>query len=382
MRGFTQFTALLLVVAVAAACSDQSAPTAPDQTPLPVPAFSEGDQGSWGEYAGDPTPPITMTAEAAAASTSLGVIANPSFEDGGTCAYTGWTLWEGGATTNPSFGTWGLATNGQTIPTGGVVFDHHDGINVAQSSPGLPHTYTATDGNCVALQLQLGSQSHRMYQDITIPSGATIIDWDMEYRSHTGLQLGQQELAVTIRNATTDATLAYLFRTVPGDPLTVATMTTFSGDVSAFGGQAVRLSVDMIVNNLWFDAAFDNFRFPIIIVDLDIKPGSDPNSINCNNPAGVIGVAILTTDDFDATTVDHTTVTFEGAGETHVDKKTGLPRRHEEDVDGDGDIDLVFHFRLGDTGLDCASTEGTLSGATFDGQAIEGTDAVRMVGGP
>jgi hypothetical protein len=128
----------------------------------------------------------------------------------------------------------------------------------------------------------------------------------------------------------------------------------------------------------------DNVAFGqcIIFVDIDIKPGSDPNSVNCNNPREVMAVAILTTDDFDATTVDHTTVTFEGAGETHIDKKTGLPRRHEEDVDGDGDIDLVFHFRLGDTGLDCASTEGTLSGATSGGQSIEGTDAVRMIDVP
>ena len=114
-------------------------------------------------------------------------------------------------------------------------------------------------------------------------------------------------------------------------------------------------------------------------VEIDIKPGSDPNSINCNNEKGVIAVAILTTDDFDATTVDHTTVTFEGASETHVDKKTDEPRRHEEDVDGDGDTDLVFHFRKGDTNLTCDSTEGTLIGETFDGQAIEGSDAVRMI---
>ncbi len=123
----------------------------------------------------------------------------------------------------------------------------------------------------------------------------------------------------------------------------------------------------------------------VVVVDIDIKPGSDPNSINCNNENESIAVAILTTDDFDATTVDHTTVTFEGASETHVDKKTGAPKRHEEDVDGDGDTDLVLHFRLGDTDLDCESTEGTLTGETFDGQAIEGTDAVRMidrVGGP
>ena len=77
--------------------------------------------------------------------------------------------------------------------------------------------------------------------------------------------------------------------------------------------------------------------------------------------------------------MDHATVTFEGARETHVNKKTGLARRHEEDVDGDGDTDLVLHFRLGDTDLTCDSTEGMLTGQTFDGTAIEGTDAVQMI---
>ena len=78
-------------------------------------------------------------------------------------------------------------------------------------------------------------------------------------------------------------------------------------------------------------------------VAIDIKPGSDPNLINCNNQNGVVPVATLTTGDFDATTVDHSTVTFEGANETRVEKKGGEPLRHEEDVDGDGDTDLVFH---------------------------------------
>jgi YVTN family beta-propeller protein len=117
----------------------------------------------------------------------------------------------------------------------------------------------------------------------------------------------------------------------------------------------------------------------VIAVAIDIKPRSDPNSINCSNENEVVTVAILTTGDFDATTVDHTTVTFEGASETHVNKNTGASRRHEEDVDGDGDTDLVFHFRLGDTDLDCGSTEGTLTGETFDGIPIEGTDAVNMI---
>lgn len=118
---------------------------------------------------------------------------------------------------------------------------------------------------------------------------------------------------------------------------------------------------------------------PFILVDIDVKPGSDPNSINCDNGKEIITVAIITTDDFDATIVDHNTVTFEGASEIHVDRKTGEPRRHEEDVDGDGDVDLVFHFRLGDTALTCASTEANLIGETFEGLAIQGSDNVRMV---
>jgi hypothetical protein len=118
---------------------------------------------------------------------------------------------------------------------------------------------------------------------------------------------------------------------------------------------------------------------PLIPVHVDIKPGSDPNSVSCSNENGVIAVAVLTTEDFDATMADHTSVTFGGAGETHVDKRTGEPRRHEEDVDGDGDIDLVFHFRLGDTDLTCDSAEGTLTGETYAGLAIEGSDAIRMV---
>jgi hypothetical protein len=118
-----------------------------------------------------------------------------------------------------------------------------------------------------------------------------------------------------------------------------------------------------------------------IEVEIDIKPGGDPNSINCNNTKGVIAVAILTNDCFDATTVDHMTVTLEGASETHVDKKTGLPRRHEEDVTSDGRMDLVFHFRLSDADLGCSSTEARLEGLTFDGQPVFGVDSVRMVEG-
>jgi hypothetical protein len=85
------------------------------------------------------------------------------------------------------------------------------------------------------------------------------------------------------------------------------------------------------------------------IVDIDIRPGSDSNSINLG-ARGLVPVAVLTTDDFDATTVDPVTVSFAGA----------LPLRWAtEDVDGDGDLNLLFHFKTRELQLDMTSTEGT-----------------------
>ena len=111
-----------------------------------------------------------------------------------------------------------------------------------------------------------------------------------------------------------------------------------------------------------------------IEVDIDIKPGSDPNAIN---PAGrgVIPVAILTTDTFDATTVSPITVRFGPAGAS-LEHQLG----HLNDADGDGDLDLVLHFPTQDTGIQCGDTEASLTGETFGGQSIQGSDSVVTAG--
>jgi outer membrane protein assembly factor BamB len=101
-------------------------------------------------------------------------------------------------------------------------------------------------------------------------------------------------------------------------------------------------------------------------VEIDIKPGSDPNSINLKS-RGVVPVAVLTTDDFDASSVDPDTVLFAEAS----------PLRWTlEDVDGDGDVDLLFHFKTQELNL---NENSTLAGETFDGMQIEGTDTVNIV---
>lgn len=108
-------------------------------------------------------------------------------------------------------------------------------------------------------------------------------------------------------------------------------------------------------------------------VEIDIKPGSDPNAIEENN-RGVIPVAILTTDDFDATSVDADTVRFGPAGAEKMH-----PNAHIEDVDGDGDLDMVLHFWTRETGLSAGDTEATLTGQTLGGMSIEGSDSVLIV---
>jgi hypothetical protein len=108
---------------------------------------------------------------------------------------------------------------------------------------------------------------------------------------------------------------------------------------------------------------------PVVEVEIDIKPGSDPNSINLGSK-GVVPVAVLTTDDFDASTVDPDTVLFAGAQPV---------RWTLEDVDGDGDLDLLFHFKTQELDLDEDSTEATLTGETSDEMQIEGTDMVNIV---
>lgn len=116
-------------------------------------------------------------------------------------------------------------------------------------------------------------------------------------------------------------------------------------------------------------------------VEIDIKPGSDCNPVNCKSMNGVIPVAILSTDCFDAALVDHTTVVFgpDEAMEAHSNKH-GI-KRHEEDVDFDGDIDLVFHFRGYETGIVCGDTAVVLKGMTYDGEMFEATDRIRTVPG-
>jgi len=109
-------------------------------------------------------------------------------------------------------------------------------------------------------------------------------------------------------------------------------------------------------------------------VELDIKPGSFPNSINPKSK-GVVPVAILTTSTFDATAVDSTTVLFGATGAEAAPVHAAL-----EDVDGDEDTDMILHFNTQETGIVCGDTSASLTGETFSGQVIERSDSIKTAG--
>jgi hypothetical protein len=115
-------------------------------------------------------------------------------------------------------------------------------------------------------------------------------------------------------------------------------------------------------------------RDPSMQIQIDIKPGGEPNAINPFSN-GVIPVAILGTDAFDAGDVDPTTLAFgpNRAAPIHS------PRRHLDDINDDGFTDLVAHFATAETGIAFGSVDACLTGEAPDGNSFEGCDGVWVV---
>lgn len=118
---------------------------------------------------------------------------------------------------------------------------------------------------------------------------------------------------------------------------------------------------------------------------IDVKPMSDPNSINLNKDNGVLPVAILTEGAFDATSIDPATVELTDGPFSGFTGAVAPVRWMMEDVDEDGDMDLIFQFDMMDIReqlvIEPGDEEVWLLGHTFDGAPFEGMDSIRIVGG-
>jgi hypothetical protein len=121
-------------------------------------------------------------------------------------------------------------------------------------------------------------------------------------------------------------------------------------------------------------------------VGVDVKPDSDPNSINLKSK-GVLPIAVLTDGDFDATSIDTTDLSTIRMGDVDfVEHRVSPIRAAHDDVDSDGDMDLILHFSMPEIVEAKAITSETveveiiaLSLTNTGPVMVTGTDAVRVV---
>ncbi|MFY3740612.1 MAG: hypothetical protein HMLIMOIP_001053 [Candidatus Nitrosomirales archaeon] len=112
----------------------------------------------------------------------------------------------------------------------------------------------------------------------------------------------------------------------------------------------------------------------VIDVNVDIKPGSSSNTVNCDNLKGKIAVGIYTDDEFDAQTIDLSATDLEGITASKIILK---------DLDGDGDLDAILKFKKAylcefTESLSVQSISLQLHGATTNGLQFEGTDSINL----
>jgi len=147
-----------------------------------------------------------------------------------------------------------------------------------------------------------------------------------------------------------------------------------------------------------------------IPVDLIARPGKDASVLTARSH-GKLPLAVLSTADFDATTIDPTSVVLSGASvamrgpkgkkgkkakkgkkrgkskKSHKSKKDKgdeddvaepRPMASHEDVDGDGRNDLVLHFEWRDLSLSADTTNLELIGLTSEGEQVVGQTPIAV----
>ena len=108
-------------------------------------------------------------------------------------------------------------------------------------------------------------------------------------------------------------------------------------------------------------------------VALDFQPKDPKNTVNPSK--GNSQVAILSSASFDARAIDPDTVRFGPNQVLDIDGKGRF-----RDVNGDGLHDLILRFSVAESGIQCGNSSVSLSGETFNGQAVQASDIIKTVG--
>jgi len=199
----------------------------------------------------------TVISHTAGVPSTPGQIVNGDFETGN---FAGWTLM------NSGYGTF-VINNGTHIPLSG------DG-------PLPPYS-----GNFSALSDQSGPGVQTIYQDVTLPPGATsaTLRWADMIHNHAGEFVDPlQEFRVEIRD-TGNNVLSTLFSTNPGDP-PIGGWTERSANISQFAGMTIRIAFTAEENLFFFNVHLDNIRIesgggPSCPTVYDVYFGTAPNAL-------------------------------------------------------------------------------------------------------
>lgn len=127
----------------------------------------------------------------------------------------------------------------------------------------------------------------------------------------------------------------------------------------------------------YFPALYVAYRMPPVLpVGIDIRPGTEPNSLNLRSK-GQVPVAILS----DASLYAPTDVVVESLRFGHDGTETSLLKcvGPTVDVNLDGLVDLVCHFDTQLAGFQPGDIEGLLSVETIGGLKLQGRDSIRIV---
>lgn len=257
----------------------------------------------------------------------------------------------------------------------------------------------AHSGNNGATAIETGSTYHRLYQVIELPAGQLELSFWMRWKNWRGYWLNPsynygQNIMVSLLNPNTNQVIATLFNAFEmnlpmfsgGGDQNFANYEYFEYDISEYSGQTVKLE---FANNVCCYFQFmdlDDIEIinKVIIVDIDIMPGSDKNPVNMKSK-GKLPVAVLSDEEFDVTTVDPTSVTLgndNGAETPIIVKKNGTLMYSFEDVDGDGDVDMMMHFEIQDLiangDLSKVIEKLTFNALNLDGTQLKGEDVVTV----
>jgi len=231
-------------------------------------------------------------------------------------------------------------------------------------------SYDVKAGDVLTLTGPSGSAEH-VVRVLTV-SGADPIE-----NIVTGTSDPEEEIRLWPYNAAEALTV-----TANGDGSWSADLDDISYDLMP--GETVRAAISDENGN---ETAVD--RDVLLSIQIDIKPFSPINQVACRFPSNLIPVALLSAEGFDASSVDPDSIRFGRTGiEAEVVRvgRDDHPAQHSGDVNGDGFADVVYYFRLGDTGFNCADipqgkysvrVDAALTGWTPE-YGVQGVDFLRL----